>query len=652
MSERLQPPVSASSDGVETCPACGHEAASTRCDGCGAALRVRGYRIERVLGKGGQGRVYLARGPDGRAVALKELVFASAPDTATIDAFNRETALLRQLEHPQVPRFYESFSEGAGVHLRLYQVQEHVESKSLQQRIEEGPLSRDEVKGLARQLLEVLGALHGREPPVVHRDLKPGNVLLRPDGRVMLVDFGVARTLERGATHGSTLVGTFGYAAPEQLGGTVSPASDLYSLGATLAHALLRKPPDGFISPTLELRFDEEPALEGWETLLGGLLQRRPQDRFRSAAEAVKALESPSRRRGKRRLLAAMAVAATVTLAWVAAGALARRPSVVPEPVPRAAPVLQLQPTSRHLSEVFERLRSAKTAGAKAAALQELTYGSFAKERLPDDAEAVMAPLLDDADVYVRRLAFGTLRHPQLRSRGLFPRVMAHVKDADPSIQAAAATAAGEILSHAPQDAETEAMADELVEFVFSNPEGDAQIFAGSFVPTIHPLSAKALKTIRAHVHSGKGQHLAMLFGHLPALHIDEREAVELMGSSVGDERHLAIGAAGLLSPTPSLTAALGKVAAEDTDAMRRLDALKVLEQLAPPAEAATPVFVNALSDHDAMVRERAAEALGAHGSASAEVLAALQRLDGDEAEKVREAAKAAREELGRRAGR
>jgi serine/threonine protein kinase len=82
-------------------------------------------------------------------------------------------------------------------------------------------------------------------PPVLHRDLKPANVVLRPDGTLALVDFGSVRTLSTDRTHGSTLVGTFGYMPPEQLGGTVDRTSDLYALGATLLHDLTGRDPAG-----------------------------------------------------------------------------------------------------------------------------------------------------------------------------------------------------------------------------------------------------------------------------------------------------------------------------------------------------------------------------------------------------------------------
>src|SRR6185437_10845291 len=158
--------------------------------------------------------------------------------TKEIDAVEREAKTLAQLSHPRIPRFLRSFTEGSGVGLRLYLAAEHVAGEPLSARIARGPLGESEARHIAKQVLEVLAFLHGQRPALVHRDVKPDNLILRPDGTVALVDFGTARALSGTRTFGSTLVGTFGYIPPEQLGGTVGPSSDLYALGTTLLHAL------------------------------------------------------------------------------------------------------------------------------------------------------------------------------------------------------------------------------------------------------------------------------------------------------------------------------------------------------------------------------------------------------------------------------
>ena len=123
----------------------------------------------------------------------------------------------------------------------------------------------------------------------MHRDVKPANVLRRPDGTLALVDFGAARAVE-GVTHGATLVGTFGYMPPEQLGGTVDATADLYALGATLVHLVGRKAPEDILGPDLELRLDHLNVSPGFRAFLSRLTARKRTSRARPGSP------SPSQR--------------------------------------------------------------------------------------------------------------------------------------------------------------------------------------------------------------------------------------------------------------------------------------------------------------------------------------------------------------------
>ncbi|MCP3141497.1 serine/threonine-protein kinase [Pyxidicoccus xibeiensis] len=290
--ERVQS-VSGSREDRASCVVCEAPLEGPRCDHCGAAVAPGGYRIRRLISQSVHGRVYLAEGPEGRPVALKELLFALVPGVEQLDAFEREAAVLRSLSHPDIPRFVASFKEGSGVGTRLYLAQEFLEGESLLQRIERQRLDEDETWALAEQVLRTLQALHERTPALLHRDVKPANLILRPDGRVALVDFGAARHLARDVTHGSTLVGTFGYMPPEQLGGTVEPSSDLYALGATLVHALSGRMPSDLLDEGMALSFEKH--VQGSSRLrdfLGRLLAPKRSGRFASAAEALAALRA------------------------------------------------------------------------------------------------------------------------------------------------------------------------------------------------------------------------------------------------------------------------------------------------------------------------------------------------------------------------
>src|SRR5207248_4117852 len=226
-----------------------------------------------------------------------------------------------------------------------------VEGEPLSSRI---GIDESEARVVARQLLNILRYLHERG--IVHRDIKPANVLRRPDGTLALVDFGAARAVE-GVTHGATLVGTFGYMPPEQLGGTVDATADLYALGATLVHLVGRKAPEDILGPDLELRLDHLNVSRGFRAFLGRLTARKRSSRPASAIEALLALDAPPPRARpvRTRFLipaaAAIVVLGSIVLPWLAMqktmNALTDRPGANAERARRA----QLEALERALAE-------------------------------------------------------------------------------------------------------------------------------------------------------------------------------------------------------------------------------------------------------------------------------------------------------------
>ncbi len=211
----------------------------------GVVLQGR-YAIEGTLGIGGMSVVY--RGRDlrfkdvVRPCAIKEM-YQSAPDSNTrllnLKNFEREAGLLATLQHPAIPRVYDFFEE----HGRVYLILELIQGKDLETVLDEagGPLAEERVARWAVQLCEVLTYLHNQQPePIVFRDMKPSNVMVTPDERIVLIDFGIARGLVR--TRG-TVIGTEGYSPPEQYKGIAEPQGDLYALGATLHHLLTASDP-------------------------------------------------------------------------------------------------------------------------------------------------------------------------------------------------------------------------------------------------------------------------------------------------------------------------------------------------------------------------------------------------------------------------
>jgi hypothetical protein len=276
---------------THACPGCEHpREVGPRCTHCGVAFTAGRWQVERVLAQSAHSRVYLARDQAGQVVALKELHFALVPGAQEVEAFEREAKTLAALNHPATPRFVESFVEGTGVGLRLYLATEFVRGESLERRLARGPLPEAEVLSLGTALLGVLVDLQQRSPAIFHRDVKPANVMFREDGRVVLVDFGSARGVEGSRTHRSTLVGTFGYMPPEQLGGTVDRSSDVYALGATLLHAVTGRPPSELLGThfTPAIPSSVSPRLRAW--LVQALAFERTR-RFVSAQAALDALE-------------------------------------------------------------------------------------------------------------------------------------------------------------------------------------------------------------------------------------------------------------------------------------------------------------------------------------------------------------------------
>src|SRR5215470_18122072 len=224
----------------------------------GTVLQGR-YAIDRLLGGGGMGMVYLARDQRlaNRLCAVKEMVDHFIDPQQRIEAneyFAREADTLAQLKHSAIPAISDRFDHQN----RHYLVMEYVEGCNLEEEIARrgGPLPEGLVIDIARQLCDVLAYLHGLQPPIIYRDMKPSNVMLNANGRVVLVDFGIARLFK--AARKGTMIGTLGFAPPEQYQGQVDPRSDIYSLGATLHYVLTGRDPEKFppfsFPPVRELR--------------------------------------------------------------------------------------------------------------------------------------------------------------------------------------------------------------------------------------------------------------------------------------------------------------------------------------------------------------------------------------------------------------
>jgi serine/threonine protein kinase len=257
------------------------------------------YEVVSVIGQGSAARTLLCSDlREDRRVVVKELHFAHLADWKYLELFEREAKMLGRLEHPSIPSVFDYF-QGEGGSATFYIVQEYIEAPSLLQRMESGPmLGQQEIHEIAVGLLDVLAYLHGRAPPVIHRDIKPSNVLLRDNGTPALIDFGGVRAAwqPRGA-EGATVVGTFGYMAPEQLAGQAGPTSDLYALGATLLHLVTGHPPSDFPFDAGRIEVpDDLPTDRPLAGLIEALLRPAPRDRPSTAQAARDLLTDPAPR--------------------------------------------------------------------------------------------------------------------------------------------------------------------------------------------------------------------------------------------------------------------------------------------------------------------------------------------------------------------
>jgi len=241
-----------------------------------SSLRDGRYVLVGQLGAGSQGTTWDAVDRrDGKPVAIKRFDVRGAGSWKDVELAEREARVVEGLDHPMLPRYVEHFEEAGA----LYLVMEKIEGTPLSKLGR--AMSDEEVMRLLRDADKALAYLHGRSPPVVHRDLKPSNVIRRPDGSFAFVDFGAVRDRLR-PEGGSTVVGTFGYMAPEQFQGRAGPGSDVYAMGATAIAMLTGEEPERL--PHRGLAIDVDAALGGrsWAGLrdvLQRMLEVNPDER-------------------------------------------------------------------------------------------------------------------------------------------------------------------------------------------------------------------------------------------------------------------------------------------------------------------------------------------------------------------------------------
>ncbi|MGY2765638.1 serine/threonine protein kinase [Thermostichus sp. MS-CIW-26] len=257
------------------------------------------YRPERRLSKRSGRHTYLAQDLlTSEQVVIKLLLFGPDFDWADLKLFEREAQILQTLSHPAIPEYRDHFEISLEGGRGLALVQTYIDAPSLQEWMEQGRrFAEPEVRDLAQKLLRILIYLHELHPPVIHRDLKPSNILLGSDQQVYLVDFGSVQAAAPREQGSYTVVGSYGYMPLEQFGGRTVPASDLYSLGATLIHLLTGQHPADLPQEGARIVFEQAvhliPPFRDW---LRWMTEPVVADRPTSARQALEALEHLDRR--------------------------------------------------------------------------------------------------------------------------------------------------------------------------------------------------------------------------------------------------------------------------------------------------------------------------------------------------------------------
>lgn len=247
------------------------------------------YKILSEIGHGGMGTVYLVKHETMGVLRAMKAVPKDA-DTSELPA---EVEILTNLEHPCLVKIIDVFEDPCYVYI----VQDYIQGINMAKRLEKvRRFSEEDVRKWAKQLCEALRYLHEpkryeHRPSIIHRDIKPGNIMMTPSGDIKLIDFGIAKKFKDAATADSIHIGTLGYAAPEQFNDARTDArTDIYGLGATLHHMITGQKPVPFaLKPARELN---KSCSEGLEYIIQKCTQTDPRHRYQSVAELQRDLEN------------------------------------------------------------------------------------------------------------------------------------------------------------------------------------------------------------------------------------------------------------------------------------------------------------------------------------------------------------------------
>lgn len=280
------------------------------------------YKILNKIGQGGMSVVYLAMNERAnKQWAIKEVRKDGIQNFEVVkQGLIVETDMLKKLSHPHLPSIVDVIDEDG----RFLIVMDYIEGNPLSQTLKDyGVQSQELVIEWAKQLCDVLGYLHTRSLPIIYRDMKPSNIMLKPDGNVTLIDFGTAREYKSNSIADTTCLGTRGYAAPEQFGGhgQTDARTDIYCLGATLYHLVTGHNPSEPPYEMYPIRKWNPSLSSGLEEIILKCTQQNPDDRYQSCAELMYALNhyhelDNDYRRSQSKKLALFIATSVMTLFW------------------------------------------------------------------------------------------------------------------------------------------------------------------------------------------------------------------------------------------------------------------------------------------------------------------------------------------------
>lgn len=284
------------------------------------------YEVLREIGRGGMSVVYLAMDTHlNKQWAVKEIrkKGGGKNDEIVVNSLLAEANMMKRLDHPALPRIVDIIDNG----FTIYVVMDYIEGESLDKILNEyGPQPEDKVVTWAMQIADALAYLHSQRPPIIYRDMKPANVMLKPEGNIKIIDFGIAREYKEQKLADTTVLGTKGYAPPEQYSGQTDARSDIFALGMTMHHLLTGVDPrtGGTYAPA---RMWNPGISEGVEAIIDRCVQPASENRYQTCADLIYDLEHPELitkdfKRKQKRKLGAFLTAAILCVVMAVSGIL------------------------------------------------------------------------------------------------------------------------------------------------------------------------------------------------------------------------------------------------------------------------------------------------------------------------------------------